>query len=77
MITVFELLFLLKTQQMIKLIYRSKDGKTITIKGVAFKVMNSCFDIGIEKCLIESIDVKRDEVLMSVSHEKLSIKESA
>lgn len=71
MITVFEFLFLLKTRQLIKLVYNSKSGKTVTIKGEAFKVMNSCMDINIDTCLINSIDVKENEILISVSFEKL------
>lgn len=71
MITVFEFLFLLKTKQLIKLTYNSKTGKRMTIEGEAFRVLNSCMDINIETCLINSIDVKKNEILLSVSHEKL------
>ena len=71
MITVFELLFLLKTRQLIKLTYNSKNGKMMTIKGKAFMVLNSCIDINIEMCLINRIEVNNDWILLSVSHEKL------
>ena len=71
MITVFEFLFLLKTRQLIKLVYNSKKGKTITIEGQAFKVMNSCMDINIEMCLITNIEVQKNFILITVSHEKI------
>lgn len=71
MIAVFEFLFLLKTRQLIQLTYNSNTGKTMTIKGESFRVLNSCMDINIEMCLIDSIEVKMNEILLSVSHEKL------
>ena len=70
MITVLEFLFLLKTRQLIKLTYNSKTMKTMTIKGEAFKVLASCMDINIGMCLINSIEVKENEILLSVSHER-------
>lgn len=71
MITVFEFLLLLKTRQSIKLTYKSKTGKMMTIKGEAFRVMNSCMDINIGMCLIDNVEVKNNDILLSVSHEKL------
>lgn len=71
MITVLDFILLLKTKQFIKLTYNSKTGKTITIKGEAFRVLNSCMDINIEMCLINRIEVKENEILLLVSHEKL------
>lgn len=74
MITVFDFLFLLKTRQLIKLTYNSKTLKTMTIKGEAFRVLVSCMDINIGMCLINSIEVKENEILLSVSSEKLNEK---
>ena len=71
MITVFEFLFLLKTRQIIRLIFVSKNGQTITIKGEAFKVMNACIDIHIEMNLIDRIEADNKEIIIYVSSEKL------
>lgn len=75
MITVLEFLFLLKTMQTIRLIFVSKDGKTITIKGEAFKVMNACIDFHIEMNLIDRIEADKKEIIVFASSERLEKKQ--
>lgn len=68
MITVFEFFMLLKTKQRIKFIRTNKDGKQMTVTGEAFRVMNSLMDIGCEMEYLDSIEIKNNEIVLTVKN---------
>lgn len=47
------MLYLMKTNQSVRVIYTDKRGKTYTIIGKAFKALNTCIDIGIAENSVE------------------------
>lgn len=70
MIQIFAFLYLLKTQQIISVKYKYKQGKAVTITGAAFRVMNSCMDLGIEMQWITSIEVKKDQIIVNAEYQE-------
>lgn len=74
MITIFDFLSLVKTKQIIEVIYYSKSGKRFTVKGEAFRVMNSCMDIGIGCGLISDVTIKGNEILICSTFENANFK---
>lgn len=68
MITVFEFFMLLKTKQRIKFIRTTKDGQQMTVSGEAFRVMNSLMDVGCEMEYLDSIEIKNNEIVLTVKN---------
>lgn len=64
------MLYLMKTNQSVRVIYTDKRGKTYTIIGKAFKALNTCIDIGIAENSVEMFFSDSGELVLCVSGEK-------